>query len=101
MSGGTTMYPGIADRMQKEKERSWKRSKPFGLGQGVEFEEELEVTEGEGAGAGTAPPTTPPPLITTGIENTGILTKATQRNIRRGIALSATTTAGELNVSIN
>merc|ERR1719447_1218391 len=50
MSGGTTMYPGIADRMQKEKERSWKRSKPFGLGQGVEFEEELEVTEGEEAG---------------------------------------------------
>ena len=35
---------------QEEKERSWKRSKPLGLGQGVELEEELEVTEGEEAG---------------------------------------------------
>ena len=98
---GTTVTQALTERLtqgtpSREKERK-------GRGRGLTLQlGRVAGREGAEAEAGTGPLITPPPTMT-GTGNTETRTRATQRNIRRVIALSATTTAGEREsvVSIN
>ena len=95
---GTTATQALTERTTQGAQSREKGRKGRGLGLTLQSGKEAGRV---GAEAGIGRHTTHLPTMT-GIESTGTRTRAIQRNIRRVIALSATTTAGELSgVSIN